>query len=142
MDNREIPLLVGAKLHGRFNSTQVAAIGTYMDDETGVAPRTGLGVIRIRQDVLEESSAGFIATMGDPLNRSGAWTTGADFIYQTSRFLGDKNFLVGVWGLTMDRDGHSPLDRSAFGLKIDYPNDSLDAKFSYKGIGEEFEPSL
>ena len=34
-----------------------------------------------------------------------AWLAGSDFTYQTSRFRGDKNFLVGGWGLAMDREG-------------------------------------
>jgi hypothetical protein len=31
-----------------------------------------------------------------------AWTAGADFTFQTSRLGGDKNFLVGVWGLATE----------------------------------------
>ena len=67
--------------------------------------------------------------------------SGADFTFQTTRFKGDKNFLVGVWGLAMDRDD---LDgnRHAFGGKIDYPNDLWDIAFTYKWVGESFDPSL
>ncbi len=33
----------------------------------------------------------------------GSWLAGGDFTYATSRFRGDKNFLVGVWGLATGR---------------------------------------
>ena len=99
------------------------------------------GVFRLQQNVLEQSSAGVIATFGDPLGRDGSWTAGTDFTYQTSRFQGNRNFLVGVWGLAMDRDGLTGRSH-ALGTKIDYPNDLWDIAFTYKWVGESFDPSL
>jgi hypothetical protein len=95
----------------------------------------------VQQNGLAESSAGVIATFGDPLGRSGSWLAGADFTYQTSRLSGDKNFLVGVWGLVTDREDLEG-DGSAVGFKIDYPNDLWDVAFTYKRIGDAFDPSL
>jgi hypothetical protein len=91
--------------------------------------------------VLQESSAGFIGTVGDPLGRPGSYTVGADLTYQTSRFRGDKNFLVGVWGLGMGREGLRG-DRTAFGLKVDYPNDLFDCYLTWRRVGDAFDPSL
>ena len=51
-----------------------------------------MGVVRVRRNVLKESSVGFIASAGDPLDRTASWMTGADFTYQTTTFNGDKNF--------------------------------------------------
>jgi hypothetical protein len=98
-------------------------------------------VMRLKQNVLGESSAGFIATAGDPFQRGGSWLFGPDFTYQTSHFRGDKNFLIGVWGLITGRDDLAG-DRAAAGLKVDYPNDLWDVAFKYKRIGEDFDPSL
>jgi hypothetical protein len=97
--------------------------------------------VRIKQNVLHESSVGAIATFGDPLGRAGSWLAGGDFTYQTSSFAGEKNFLVGVWGLAMDR-AELAGDRSAAGIKIDYPNDLWDIAVTYKRIGDGFQPSL
>lgn len=91
--------------------------------------------------MLRESSVGVIATFGDPLDRADAWTAGADLTYQTSRFQGDKNFLVGVWGLATDRFDLAGR-KHALGAKVDYPNDLWDVAFTYKWIGESFNPSL
>ncbi len=64
-----------------------------------------MAVGRVKQNMWRESWVGAIATVGDPLGRTGSWLAGADFTYATSRFRGDKNFLVGVWGLATGRDG-------------------------------------
>ena len=144
--NREVPLDVGIKVNGREHGTNFGALVV----RTGDADTPGIdtlptantmGVVRVRQNVLRESSAGFIATVGDPLGRGNSWLAGPDLTYQTSRFLGDKNFLVGGWALAMDRDGLEGRKR-AWGGKIDYPNDLWDIALTYKWLGDGFDPSL
>ena len=63
-----------------------------------------MAVGRVKRNLWQESWIGAIATVGDPLGRTGSWLGGADFTYATSRFRGDKNFLVGVWGLATGRE--------------------------------------
>jgi hypothetical protein len=92
--------------------------------EFGV-PASTMGVVRLKQNVLEESSVGMIATVGDPQGRSGSWLAGADLTFQTSSLGGDKNFLVGAWGLRNERDDLDG-DKNAYGGKIDFPNDLWD----------------
>ena len=138
----DVPLLFGAKAFGRFGGTSVGAITAQTGHEGGVAPSEAMGVVRVRQDILEESTVGMIATGGDPRGRGGSYMAGADFTYQTSHFQGDKNFLAGVWGLTMDRDELEGDSRSAWGGKLDYPNDLWDVAFVWNRIGEDFDPSL
>ena len=100
-----------------------------------------MGVVRIKQNIWRESSTGFIATFGDPLGRANSWLLGADFTYQTSFFHGNKNFLVGIWALYNQRADLNG-DKTAYGFKIDYPNDLWDIAFVYKYIGDAFQPSL
>lgn len=100
-----------------------------------------MAVVRVKQNVFAESSLGMIATAGDPEGRPGSYTAGADFTYQTSSFRGNKNFLIGVWGLVANRDDLTG-DRTAAGIKIDYPNDDWDVAFTYRRVGENFDPSL
>ena len=105
-----------------------------------------MAVGRVKRNLWDESWVGAIASVGDPMNRAGGWTGGADFTYATSHFRGDKNFLVGVWGLATDRQalaGDGPYRRrSAGGFKIDYPNDLWDIALTYKSVGDGFIPSL
>ncbi|HEV8363120.1 MAG TPA: DUF5916 domain-containing protein [Gemmatimonadaceae bacterium] len=137
----EVPLAVGGKVNGRLGRSNFGALVVRTSELDTLPTDNTLGVARLRQNVLGESSVGAIATFGDPLGRSDSWLIGSDAIYQTSRFRGDKNFLVGVWGVTMDRDGLTGR-KSAYGLKIDYPNDLWDIAGTYKVLGDGFDPSL
>jgi hypothetical protein len=71
---------------------------------------------------------------------------GVDFVYRTSDFLNEKNFGVSLWGLLnngKDVEGEDlEGDKSALGLRIDYPNDFLDLTFTSMRLGDGFKPSL
>lgn len=138
----EVPILAGGKLNGQAGSTNIGAlaVGTGRKETAG-AEREFMTVGRVKQNVLEESWIGALATAGDPLGRQGSWLFGADFTYATSRFRTNKNFLVGVWGLATGREDLGG-DTTAYGLKVDYPNDEWDVAFTYKRIGRDFDPSL
>jgi hypothetical protein len=138
----EVPIIAGGKINGRLGETNIggAIIGT--NDQPNVVSNAALmAVSRVKQNIWQESSVGAIATVGDPLGRSGSWLTGADFTYATSRFRGNKNFSVGVWGLATRRDGLG-TDSTAHGFRVDYPNDLWDLNAIYKRIGRDFDPSL
>lgn len=142
VSGREVPILAGGRLNGRVGSTSVGALLTATNDRRGlVDDDAAMAAGRVKQDVLDESWVGAIVSVGDPLGREGSWLAGADFTYATSRFRGDKNFLVGLWGLATGRDGLGS-DASSYGLKVDYPNDQWDVAFTYKRIGRDFDPSL
>ncbi|MBT8220629.1 MAG: hypothetical protein KJP00_12440, partial [Bacteroidia bacterium] len=139
-----VPITVGGKVNGRIGKTAFGAL-TMRTRDTDIdgseLAGTTMGVVRIKRNILKESSIGFIGTLGDPQNRDRSTTTGLDFTYQTTRFKGDKNFLVGVSGIYVDRPDLSG-DRSAFSFKMDYPNDIWDVALTYFRIGESFDPSL
>ena len=138
----EVPILAGGKVNGRLGDTNVGALVVGTNDRTGVVDNEALmGVARVKQNLWRESWFGAIATVGDPLGRSGRWLAGGDFTYATSRFRGTKNFLAGVWGLATDRQAQG-ADTTAYGLKLDYPNDQWDIALTYKRIGRDFNPAL
>jgi hypothetical protein len=146
LNGAEVPIRVGAKINGRAGGSSYGALLVRTGHPGGVgldtlATANTLGVVRLKQNVLRESYVGVIATAGDPLGRADAWSAGADATYQTSRFRGDKNFLVGGWLLGTDRAGLAG-ERTSWGGKIDYPNDLLDAAFTFKRVGDGFDPSL
>jgi hypothetical protein len=150
-EQAEIPINVGGKVNGRVGETNLGAlvVGTRRvenlrfpdEDLTVTIPKTAMGAIRVKQNILEESSVGMIATFGDQQGRADSWMGGVDFTYQTSGFMDDKNLLVGVWGLLTDRE-HLTGDKSSYGFGIDYPNDLVDVNFSSTRIGDGFDPSL
>ena len=144
---REVPVDAGLKISGREGGTNLGALIVRTGHESGdsllasLQTENTLGVVRLQQNVGEQSSIGAIATFGDPLGASSAWLAGPDVTYQTSRFLGDKNFLAGAWGLAMDAEGLTG-QKEAWGFKVDYPNDLLDVALTYKRLGDGFQPSL
>ena len=141
VEGQAAPLQVGGKVNGKLGNTQFGGLVTRTGMVKDIAPASTMGVVRVKQNILRESNIGMIGMFGDPLGREGSWTAGVDFTYQNSKFLGDKNFLVGIWGLMTDR-ADLKGDRSGVGFKIDYPNDLWDIAFSYYRLGESFDPSL
>jgi Domain of unknown function (DUF5916) len=138
----EVPILAGGKINGRIGETNFGGLIAGTNDKPGVVEKNALMAVgRVKQNLWRESWLGGIATIGDPLARPGSWLAGGDFTYATSRFRGDKNFLVGVWGLATGRDDLGG-DATAHGFKVDYPNDLWDIALTYKRIGRNFDPSL
>lgn len=140
---QEVPILAGLKTTGRVGSTSVGAVVVRTREAAGLAAAETMGALRVRRDLFAESSGGVLAAFGDPLGRPGSWQLGADFRYQTSRFRGRRNFIVGVWGLATGReDLRGTGDRTALGFKVDYPNDLWDCNLQYRRVGDAFDPSL
>lgn len=152
-DQSEIPINVGGKINGRVGNTNIGAlvvntrkvdslqIGDVDEDIKIHVPGTTMGSFRVSQNIFEESSVGLLGTFGDQLGRSDSWSAGLDFTYRTTNFMDEKNFFIGIWGLLNDReDLHG--EKSAFGFRIDYPNDLFDINFTTIRIGDGFDPSL
>ena len=139
-EGEEVSLRAGGKVSGKVGNTNFAGLVTRTGDMDGLATATTMGAFRVRQNILEESTLGVIGTFGDPSGADGSYMTGLDFTYQTSRFRGNKNFMVGAWGMVTDREGLDG-DRAAFGAKIDYPNDVWDIALVYLRLGDGFDPA-
>lgn len=140
----EVPIIAGGKINGRIGKTAFGGLTmrtkeTTIDGESFAA--STMSVVRVKRNILKESSIGFIGTFGDPQSRGRSSTSGLDFTYQTSRFNGDKNFLVGMSAMYADRPDLTG-DQSAVALKVDYPNDIWDVALTYLRIGDSFDPSL
>jgi len=140
-EGKEVPILWGGKINGKVKNTHFGSLITQTGAVDSLVTGSKMGVIRVKQNILKESSFGMITTLGDPGARNQAWTTGVDFTYQTSSFGSNKNFLVGVWGMVNNREGLEG-DKTAVGFKIDYPNDLWDWFVQYRRIGDSFDPSM
>jgi hypothetical protein len=142
VEGSEVPIIAGGKLNGRVAHTNFGGLIIGTNDKPGVvADEALMAATRVKQNIWAESWVGAMATFGDPIGRSGSWLAGADFTYATSRLRGDKNFLVGLWGLATGRDDLG-RDTTSHGFKVEYPNDVWDLLLNYKRIGENFDPSL
>lgn len=139
---QQVPIDFGGKVNGRAGNTSFGALAVRTRDADTLASTSTMTVVRVKRNILHESSAGLIATGGDPLERKRSWLFGPDFTFHTSHFRGDKNLLLGVWGMALGREDLRTGDRTAAGFKIDYPNDLWDIALKYRRIGDAFDPSL
>jgi len=137
----QIPIAVGTKLNGKIGNTNFGGMYVHTSGVDSLVSASDMGVVRIKQNILQQSNIGILATFGDPTNLNNSWVLGSDFTYQISDLFGDKNFLVGLWGLYSNRP-ELKGDKKSYGVKIDYPNDLFDISLSYKYIGDAFQPSL
>ena len=106
-EGEAVPLDVGTKISGKAGNTNFGGLVTRTGDVRGLVPATTMGAFRVRQNVLDESNVGVLATFGDPSGADRSYLVGADATYQTSRFRGSKNFITGAWAMVTDREGLS-----------------------------------
>jgi hypothetical protein len=140
-EGEAVPVELGGKVSGKSGKTNFGGLVTRTGSVTDLVPATTMGAFRVRQNVLEESNVGVLATFGDPTGSEGSYMIGADATYQTSSLAGSKNFIAGAWALVTDRDGLEG-DKNAFGAKVDYPNDIWDVALTFLRIGDGFDPAL
>jgi Domain of unknown function (DUF5916)/Carbohydrate family 9 binding domain-like len=138
-DSTPVPIQFGTKVFGKVGNTNLSAL----DVQThfpGLTSTQNMFAGRISQNILEESKVGIIATNG---SQSGAKNTlfGGDFTYKTSRFMGSNNFSAGLWGVQNWNESKGG-NKSAYGVKIDYPNDKFEGSIEYWFFGDSINPGL
>lgn len=136
-----VPILAGVKLLGRIDRAGVALLDTRTEAIAGV-PETNLFAGRFTWDVDERLRVGLVATDGDPDGSSSNSLVGADAVWRTSRFRGDRNFAAGAWVAASQGDSSPSGQEYGYGFKIDYPNDLWDAYVSFTELGDALDPAL
>src|SRR5262249_32969349 len=91
LDGQEVPINVGGKVNGRIGDTNFGAVFADTRAVDGLTTGPVLGAVRVKQNVLSESSIGFIGTVGDPAGAPDSWLAGADVTLQTSHFHSNRN---------------------------------------------------
>jgi hypothetical protein len=154
LDGEQIPLNGGVKLNGRVGKWNLAFLDVQTRETTvsqqtvqdlnlrsNVVPGTNLLASRVSYDFDEHLRVGTIVTNGDPEALRQNTLAGIDAVWRTSKFMGDKNFLVGAW--TATTQGDLPQGgKTGWGFKVDYPNDLWDCQINMNQYGEAFEPLL
>ena len=134
-----VPLKLGAKLFGKLGNTNIAAL----DVQTGakeILPSTNLFAARVSQNIFKQSKVGMILTNGSPEGFQNT-LAGADFNFVTSRLMNKFNFSLIGWGFynfNMAKSGR----KDAYGMKIDFPNDLIDASVIYNYFSDSINPAL
>jgi hypothetical protein len=149
-----VPIDVGTKVIGRQGPWGIGALAVRTGD-SDAAPATSLAAARVTRDIGGHLRLGMVGTSGDPSGTRENWLGGLDAVWTTSSLKGDQNLTAGGWWA---RTGGDPppaagSDESipgagedgradAWGVLVDYPNDRWDNAFSFKSLGERFNPAL
>jgi hypothetical protein len=139
-DRTEVRIDGGARVLGREGGTTLGAMALH----TGSTPAqraADFGVIRWKQDVLDESSIGALVVGRRESGRSHA-TYGVDIRYATSSLFGDKEFAAGLavaQTFTSDAPNRFGLAHRAF---LSYPNDLVEFSASWARADSAFSPEV
>jgi len=158
-DGEPVPITYGTRLGGQAGRYELG----FLQVRTGHDQRLSQGIVtniqaenftvaRVKRALFRQSAIGLLYTRKStgrdetrlaPLDRH---TVGADLDLFTSRFLGDKNFQLEaffVWNSDPVSGGSSSFwDRTARGVRLNYPNDIWRIHASYRELDEEHDPAL
>ncbi len=142
-DGDIIPITVAGKVAGRVGDYEVGLTHALLEGKHALGSQNVTSA-RVLRHFGEQSSAGLMATAGNPNADEDNFLLGADYHFRTSDFLGDKFlqsdiFVLGTWN--SDSQDHNIADQ-AFGASLIYPNEPLYLSMKYIEIGEDFEPAL
>jgi len=136
-----IPLLYGAKVTGQAGKWNIGAM--YMKDDRKDWQHSHFVVNRLTRNFGDQSQAGFITTFGNSLYDTSNYVVGFDVKLGTSKFRGNKNVALILYGLKSQTGRNDPewQDRNrdlAFGAEFVYPNDFLFIRLGHMQIQEDF----
>jgi hypothetical protein len=138
---QEVPIDYGAKLTGKIGRTDVGVLDVRTRDAATVTAKN-LFVGRVKQNFLEQSYVGAIATAGNPQFQGTSNTLGLDLRLATSDFLGrDRNMVFNAFGVKTNNEGISE-NNSSYGFGAQYPNDKFVAEMQWREIQENFDPAI
>jgi len=136
-EGQPVPISFGAKVFGKEGATNLQVLDVRTEARNGL-PAENFVVARVSRNILAESRVGLIFTEGSPTGEKNS-LAGLDFVYQTSRFLNDKNFSAGGW-FVYNWNTRTKGRHEGYGLKIDYPNDLWDIVATYNSYGDALDP--
>ena len=118
VEDTEVPIIAGGKVNGRIGETNFGGLVVGTNDKPGVVEDERADGRRRGSSTTCGGSRGSARSPRSAIRSDApaAGSTGADFTYATSHFRGDKNFLVGVWGLATGREDLGG-DATAHGLQ-------------------------
>ena len=143
-----VPIRWGVRLGGQACSWDLGFQQIRTGDHT-LGPGEDFTVARARRNILSQSTIGALYTRretpaaGDATALLGN-TIGVDLDLFTSRFRGNRNLQFEAFFVWHDDAAGNPEttfgDRSARGIRLNYPNDVVQAHVSFREFGNEYSP--
>lgn len=139
-EGNPLDIFYGARLSGRIGDANVGILNVQVDEGDGIEAKN-LTVGRVAFNVLEESTVGFITTVGDPQTNGENFLVGADFNYRNSRDFGSD--VLEAHGFVLQTEtSDAGGDSSAFGGSVRYNSDDFQWNTFFTHIGPEHNPAL
>ncbi|WP_419161460.1 DUF5916 domain-containing protein [Candidatus Palauibacter sp.] len=158
---QQVPIDYGVRLTGQFAGVDLGfyqmGTSTHSFAESGPEDFVRLEsevftVARARVPIFEQSSIGAIYTRRGTTTDSTGFapadrhTLGADLDYRSRNFLGSNNLEIEgffVWNSNPDPTaGRSFQDLSAWGGRVNFPNDIWSGHVSYREFGDDYSPAV
>lgn len=145
-----IPILYAARLGGQAGAWDVGLLQVRTGAQGGV-PTEDFSVARLKRNFFAQSSIGAIYTRratdeAGGLDLPDRHTIGVDLDMSTATFLGNKNLqfeaFYAVHTESVRGDGTTAGDRSARGLRLNFPNDVWQAHVSLREFGDDWNPAV
>ena len=143
-NGQPVPIDAGIKLNGRVGKWNLALLDVQTREtqtNTGRLPAVNLLAGRISYDWSEHLRVGTIFTNGDPQGLRRNTLLGFDAVWRTSKFLKNKNLLVGAWTAAV-YGNLAPGSRTGWGAAVQYPNDLWSCNASLNQYGSALQPAL
>jgi hypothetical protein len=136
LDSNGLPIQINyaGKLTGTIGKWNIGMMHVNDDHMIG---NSNFTVARVSRNIGGASSVGVIGTCGNAVSLAENLLGGIDMKLSTSKFRGNKNLTVILFGLKSNTKGLSNSDIS-WGGTIVYPNDFLSFSLGYHEIGENF----
>jgi hypothetical protein len=139
-NGQPLDILAGAKLTGRVDDLNIGGLAVQMKDDETFGDKTYL-VGRVSANVLEQSTVGAIFTHGDASMQDESWLGGVDFNYRDNIFDGTRVLQGNAFYQHSDTPGEDD-GQTAWGARIEYPNDRVNWRVGFTEIGANFNAGL
>ncbi|MDP2318166.1 MAG: DUF5916 domain-containing protein [Acidobacteriota bacterium] len=145
-----VPVQFGARLGGQAGAWDLGLLQVRTGAQ-GVVPTEDFSVARLRRNFFAQSSIGAIYTrrasgLAGDLELPDRHTYGMDLDLSTAAFLGNKNLQFEAFfaGHTESRLNEATTlgDRSARGIRLNYPNNKWQAHVSLREFGDAWNPAV
>ena len=137
-DREVVPVRFAGKLTGRINDYNIGFMDAIVDSEDG-PQNTFVG--RVSRNIFEQSSVGFLTTIGDPNSNELNTANGVDFTYRNSNVLGGRTFVANAYTLGTHTENEKNLEL-AWGANTKLFDRNIDLEAGVMEIGDQFNPAL
>ncbi len=139
-NGQQVPIIAGARLYGTVGKNNIGFLNI-QEAEIDTIPTTNNTVLRYKYNIGQQSYVGGIFT-NLINNQHSNQVIGIDAVYQTSKFLKDKNLSIRAEASTSLEDFKTSDNAITYRLSADYPNDLIDNFMAVGSMQKNFNPEL